>query len=69
MFVLLQAVNAALKFVANATGLSAEQLKQQGVTEDLLKYHVTEGAALLRSNLTNNQSLEMLDGSNTTITM
>lgn len=57
----------AVQFVANATGADAKTLQEQGVLEQLLTYHVTEGAAVLEGKLKNNQTLTMLDGNKTTI--
>ena len=59
----------AIEFVTNATSADAATLAEMGVVEQLLRYHVTEGAAVLLDRLKNEQKLTMLDGNKTTITM
>jgi uncharacterized surface protein with fasciclin (FAS1) repeats len=49
--------------------MTAAELKEQGVVDQLLQYHVAEGAALLNSEFENSQVLTMLDGNKTRITM
>jgi uncharacterized surface protein with fasciclin (FAS1) repeats len=49
--------------------MTAAELREQGVVQQLLQYHVAEGAALLSSKFENSQVLTMLDGNKTKITM
>jgi uncharacterized surface protein with fasciclin (FAS1) repeats len=65
----LQAVGAAVAFLEESSNMTAAELKEQGVVQQLLQYHMAEGAALLSSDFENSQVLTMLDGNKTRITM